>query len=242
VSEATVAIAKALGAGGDVVVYAMTPRIMCKQEVPATDAARYALDPDVAPQLGMRYLWSAFTVGSLATSAVQTRWGLLAFRRELRAGLAKQSGARLPEAWAAALTPQPYTAPALVEASPKGVSLWTRARCTCDAGGANGRALARIVEMCAATQRCLLYAGPVNPEGVASFEPGMVEEFVALVARMAETHGVLFRDWTRALPASSFGEPRFGRPDAIHPAADGQAALAELLADQVTALARGRAD
>ena len=182
--EAAVVIAKALAIGTDLVIYAMTPRIVCRLSRPATDAARYALEWDVASRLGMGFAWRSFGPEALVASAVRSHWQLLRFRRELKAEIAQQIALRLPQPWAAAVMVEPCLAPLLDEGGQRAGPLWTRERCQLDQASAGVAALTRIADMCGATGRCLLYHGPVNPEARWNFEDGLLPEFIALAQRL----------------------------------------------------------
>jgi hypothetical protein len=230
--DAAVVIAKALAIGTDLVIYAMTPRIVCRLGRPATDAARYALDWDVASRLGMGFVWRSFGPEALVASAVRSRWQLLRFRRELKAGIAHQIALRLPQPWAATVMVEPYLAPLLDEGGQRTGPLWTRERCQLDTASAGVAALIRIADMCAAAGRCLLYHGPVNPQARWNFEDGLLPDFIALVRRLTNERHVPFRDYSDSVPASGFSTGSIRRPDPIHLSAAGRAPLVESLADE----------
>ena len=119
--------------------------------------------------------------------------------------------------------------------------LWTEAECPLDDGSPAVVALAHLLDVCAAEGRCFVYHGPVNPDGMGSFEPGLLPRFRALVARMVAERRVPYGDYTDALPASAFRTPLMARPDAIHLNQTGRAWLATRLAQDVHTLVDARA-
>jgi hypothetical protein len=97
--EAVVMIPKALSLGVDLVVYAVTPRVICKVLRPS-DAFNYVLDSDVAEQLGTKFLLQTYSPSTLATSAIHSHWALLRFstRNQCAAGQLDVSPRRIEAA------------------------------------------------------------------------------------------------------------------------------------------------
>jgi hypothetical protein len=126
------------------------------------------------------------------------------------------------------------------EAAPLSGPLWTSARCPLDDDSPEVIALRHLLDACAAERRCFVYGGPINPEGMGSFEPELLPRFRALIARLTADRGIPFRDYGDALPASAFRVPFMGRPDAIHVGESGRPWLAAELATQAHALLNAR--
>src|SRR5262249_1213566 len=93
------------------------------------------------------------------------------------------------------------------------------------------RALRVWMQMCAQSKRCLVYHSPINPDGLASFDPGLPAAFRTLLTNMAREYGVPFEDYSDLLPSNSFRIPYLGRTDPVHLNADGLGELARHLGD-----------
>ncbi len=235
--DASLVIAKALALGSDLVVYAVTPRVICTLPFSATDAVRYALDPGVPSRLGPTFLLREFSVASLAESAVNAHWTLFRYRREIRDGILRTVARQVPDAWQSSIAPEPHRADLRADGPPSLTGpMWTHASCELSDDSREMVALRRILEMCAAERRCALYHGPINPEGLGNFEPGLLSTFRDRVARLAAEHGVPFHDYAEALPAARFRPRYLGRADAIHLEASGRTWLAKRLAADVQPL------
>jgi hypothetical protein len=235
VGEAAVVVAEGLAMGADLVLYAITPRIICALDQAATDARRYVFDRGVTSRLGFPYLLETYSLGELAESAVRSHWHLLAYRKEISETLVDRIADRVPRRWRASvlqLRPAAYVAPLLRDlgGTQHNGPLWTRAHCPLDEESEPIRGLRRILAMCQASSRCLLYLGPLNPAGAASFAPGLAEDFGALVTRLAARYEVPLADYRNLLTVDDFRKPNLGHVDAIHMEVTGRQKLAAALA------------
>lgn len=238
--DAAVVVARALSTPTDLLVLAVTPRVLCRMTAEATDARRHAMSWNVASRLGIGFLVTQFSLATMAESAIRSHWALLGYQKELRAELATAVAPWLPRRWRKHIMPTEERANLGSEPARLGAPLWTSARCPLDEDSPEMMALRRLLDLCQAERRCLVYAGPINPEGMDSFEPELLPRFRALVARLTAERGIPFRDYGDRLPASAFRKPFMGRPDAIHLGKPGRLWLAAELATQAHALLDAR--
>jgi hypothetical protein len=233
--DAAVIVAKALAMNVDLVVFAVTPRIVCRMAAQATDARRHAMEWGIASRLGIRFLVDEFSLATMAESVVRSHWALLRFQHEIRTELALAAASHLPRSWSKHLIPARYEVNLGSEAAPLAGPLWGNERCPLDDDSPEVVALRHLLDACAAERRCFIYHGPINPDGMGSFEPGLLARFRALITRMTKERNVPFHDYTDDLPASGFRKPFAGRPDAIHIAESGRLWLASELAKETRA-------
>lgn len=181
--------------------------------------------------------WWARNVGAERSleGIVHSAWWTYAYRTHVRAFLTSDrrlSWLRAPPA------PEPQVAP------PRRLDQafeWTRA----DYGppNENWRALDLIFRLCDrhAPGRCLIFSGPINPDGRASLaEPGLQEEYVGRLRELAGSHRVTFLDLSDTMVGSDFVRPDYATYERIHLNADGRQRLAGLLVEPLLALIRAR--
>lgn len=238
--DAAVIVAQALATQVDLVVVALTPRVLCRMTTDVTDARRHAMSWDVASRLGIGFLVDQFSLATMAESAARSHWALLRFQWEMRAELATSVAPWLPRAWRKQILPVGYSANLGSEPAPLAGPLWTSERCPLDEHSLEMIALRRLLDACQAERRCFVYGGPINPEGMGSFEPELLPRFRALIARLTAERGIPFHDYADAVPASGFQKPLVGRPDAIHVGDTGRLILANELASEAHALLDAR--
>jgi hypothetical protein len=229
--EALVLISKALALGVDLVVYAVTPRVICHMNERVSDVTNYVMEFGVARQIGAKSLVELYPPGQLASSLVYSHWGLLRYRREINARLvpwvAETFGVTMPLP-----TPLAYTVgkpPHITNAGP----LWTRADCGLDESNSRVRALVRIADVCRASGRCLIYSGPINQQSAERFEGGLIRDFSVFARELFQGRNVPFRNYTNAIMSSGFLPSPQGGPDAIHLNVNGRARLNSFLAPEV---------
>jgi lysophospholipase L1-like esterase len=238
--DAAVVVARALATRTDLVVLAVTPRVLCRMTAEATDARRHAMSWSIASRLGVGFLVEQFSLATMAESAIRSHWALLCYQKEIRTELVTAVAPWLPRPWRKHIVPAEDRANLGSEPAPLGEPLWTSARCPLDDDSPEVIALRRLLDACQAERRCFVYAGPINPEGMDSFEPELLPRFRALIARLTAERGIPFRDYGDALPASAFRKPFMSRPDAIHVGESGRQWLAAELATQAHALLDAR--
>jgi len=238
VEDALLLIAKAFSLDPDLVIYAMSPRV-----VPAAPPAQYALairdlalQPEIVGRVG---LWQALRVvgaRGLARTLVYSYWPPARLRTELARALLAGPGADLPATahdLLAQLLPRPQPPPRAFLPGTEGRYVWSRAQHRLEPPTDSTRALDALLRLCAREGRCLLYHIPINPAEVGGFEPGLVDEFTAHVRARAAGAAVPFVDFRGAGDPRRFAMSRRSVPDAIHPTEEGHAAFAPLLAERV---------
>ena len=226
--EAAVLVTKALGLGASLVLYAVTPRVICDLARNATDADEYALDSDVAPELGARFLLSRYDSRTLAASFIRSHWALLRFRTEISHTLSQWLVGAL-----AIMPPLPSVGYTIRSIPPiPGGPYWYRTKCNIGLDNIRVQALIRIADACAETGRCLIYSGPLNQRAIERFEPGLVSDFSLLTRRIFQERNVPYRNYAYAVGAPGFLHGPSG-PDAIHLNVLGRQRLANLLAPEV---------
>lgn len=232
--EAAVAIAKGVVLGADLVIYATTPRVVCTLEGTPTDAEKYALDWGVASRLGPELLLQAFSLDGLATGAVRSRWKFLAFRREIHESIAQGISAEVSPRLGRALAHPHYQRPSIMERTGgRGGAMWAHENCSLGTDSVGIRALTRIADICATSGRCVVYLGPINPDGMQSFEPGLLADFMKFEENSIRARSVPFLDYHELLSPLDFKTPSFGRVDAIHLNPTGRQKLASRLAEDI---------
>jgi len=229
--EALVLVSKALGIGVDLVVYAITPRVICDLPQRLNDVANHLMDSDVAKLLGPRFLLQNYSPAALASGAVQAHWALLRFRHEINSALTQWTssflGFNLPLS-----TPANYVVPAMPRL-PMSVFFWTHKNCRLDASNQRVQAFIRLADTCAASGRCLFYFGPINQSAMARFEPGLVGEFSLWARGILRERRVPFRNYSYLVPENGFLRGPLGQWDAIHLNVFGRQRLANLLGPEI---------
>jgi hypothetical protein len=256
--DALLFAAKAFGLDPDLVVYALTPRVIpTEPEVRwTTNVGDLALQPDIVSRLGLVEVLDLIGPRAVARTLVHSYYPPLRLRGELAehfwSMLVRQSPAavapvveritgrtRMP---ARALArggeeeeePPEGRAPGTV----RGSYLWPADGYRLDPPTRSVRALDALVDLCGREGRCLLYHGPVNPEATGGFEPGLVDAFVAHAQARAGTRGVPLLDYRTAAPPTWFRNDLFGKPDAIHFSKFGRKQFTNRLAADVVARLR----
>ncbi|HEV7732161.1 MAG TPA: SGNH/GDSL hydrolase family protein [Candidatus Binatia bacterium] len=234
--DAIILVAKALALDPDVIVYAVSPRVIPSEPVVRFTTAAYevAFQWDVVSRLGLPFTMALVGREDLGRSVVSSYVPLVRFRAQLSAALAAIVRTRIAPARVALLdrlVPQPPGLPQSLPSMADGRYLWPRSHHPLDPASLCVWALEALIRLCGREGRCLLYESPINPASARGFEPGLVDEFDAWVGARAAGAGV------PVLDARDRGEPlQFrvtfgGQPDAIHPTPQGQAAFAAILAD-----------
>ncbi len=238
-TDAVVFIAKALGLGVDLVTYSLTPRVLCSPGRRSSDVDRWVMDGDARRELGWSYLSGSFGPEDLARSFLISHWDLYRFRREIagdvRAGIASLFSSADHGRW---VSPYP---PTTINPIRKPGPIFTRALCNIDPTNAQVLALRRIIEMCAASGRCLLYHSPINPAARELFEEGLLPQFSRDVRDWTSESSVQFRNYSMILKASGFAHPpptSILKADAVHMNFRGRSRVAELLGGDAAALLR----
>lgn len=232
--DAVLLIARALALEPDVLLYAVSPRVLPFATEPgwATTVEDVALDPHIVARLGLMTSASFVEPSHLARTVVYSYWPVARLRGALAQALLEQ----LPAGVAAALRPfvAHPTAPAFAEEARDGDggARWTRARFGFDRTTLNTRAFDEILQLCRRDGRCLLYHPPVNPASTHGFEAGFDEAFLSEVAGRTTAAGVRFLDLHARIPSEHFILQPNG-PDALHLKNEGARVLAETLAAAV---------
>jgi hypothetical protein len=229
--DALVVAAKAFAFAPDLVVYAVSPRILpVTSTTPfATGVGDLALEPDVVSRLGLpTALW---LVGpeNLGRSLVYSWWAPARLRVMLAQALVETLKLHAPRAGDVVerLAVGPVPKP---PAGFPGAWLWPRKDYAVDVPSRSRDAFDAMVDLCGREGRCLIYHVPVNPAAVGGFEPGLDDEFVDYVRSRTTAAKVPFVD------ERLFGRPEHYklnlamRPDAIHPIEAGYDAFAPVLA------------
>jgi hypothetical protein len=231
--DALLFTAKAFGLDPDLVIYALTPRVIpTEPEVRwTTNVGDLALQPDIVSRLGLFQVLDLIGPRAVARTLVHSYYPPLRLRGELADQL-----------WTALVQWSPAIGPAVrrttgtqvtertlgrgevteelpegpVPGMPRGTYLWSAARYRLDPPTRSVRALDALVDLCRREGRCLLYHGPVNPETTGGFEPGLVDAFLARVQTRAAAGGVPLLDYRTLAAPAWFGKDLLGRPDAIH--------------------------
>lgn len=215
--DAVFLIARALALEPDVLIYAVSPRVLPFAPEPAwaTTVEDVALDPHVIARLGLFTSLGFVEPSHLGRSLVYSYWPAARLRGELAHAFVQS----LPAGVAGVLAPfvPQSKAPAFAEEprADDGGARWTRARFGFDPATANTRAFEQILRLCQRDRRCLLYHAPVNPASDHGFEAGFVDDFVSEVAHRTTAAGVRFLDLHAGIPADDFIPQPYG-PDAVH--------------------------
>jgi hypothetical protein len=217
--------------GADLVTYAVTPRVICNAPK-ITDASSWILDEDVRREFGLAYVVKTFGLGTLARSLTLAHSDLMRFRNEVRAWSAGLTYA-LPKMFQPARPPRAYTPNEMHPPRRPLGPLWSYHRCSFDTANPQIQALETIVEMCAASGRCLLYHGPINPAGLTYFDNGLLAEFGRFIGRLTSENAVPFRNYTFSIGIRGFNSLKQadGLPiiDPVHLNAQGRSRLASLI-------------
>jgi lysophospholipase L1-like esterase len=240
--DALVVIAKALATGPDLVIYAMSPRIvpMAPELRWATSAGDLEFDWDVVSTIGVATAIEQVGLIDLPRTMIHSWWKPVRLRAELlHAAL---------EAGRAALPPRFGSVASTLEAPPpphagrwmQSPYFWPRADYRIEAPSQSMAALAALIDVCARERRCLLYHVPTNPAADRGFEPGLLDEFAAWVSTHAAAAGVPFADYRGVGLPAHFKTNLAGLPDGLHPNKQGYEAFVPLLTARVTAELRAR--
>lgn len=238
--DALLLVAKTFELDPDLVIYAMSPRV-----VPTEPPAEYAmairdiaLEPGIVARAGLGPVMAAVGFRGLGRTLVYSYWPPARLRTELGRALLTGGDAWLPAGardLVEALLPGPPAPDRAFLPGPAGPYVWLRAQHRIDPPTPSTYALDALIRLCAREGRCLLYHIPVNPAEVGGFEPGLVDEFAAHVAAEAARAGVPFVDFRRFGDPRHFALSRRRVPDAIHRTEEGHAAFAPVLAERVVA-------
>jgi hypothetical protein len=245
--DALLFIAKAFSIQPDMVVYAMSPRIVPTAPANpwATMVSDLALQPDIVARIGLGTAVALVGPTALGRVAVYSWWSPARLRVELASAALEGAAEYLPPAWTvqlARLVPRLPRVQPIERRSQREPYLWPRAKYQIDPPTRSTRALDDIIGLCGRERRCLLYHVPVNPRGTQGFEPGLLDAFVAHVEARADAAGVSFFDHRGAADPQYYLPDAQGRIDPLHPIALGHAAfaprLAREVADRIQALPR----
>jgi hypothetical protein len=252
-NDAALVVNKLIAADVDVIVYGLTLRAL-----PAISNAHwstnlgYELSPlemlRVTSVGGGAWLWDSISGAQVLGSAIQSVWAAYGYRAILKRFVWERAVAPKLQPWPAvmeATRPDPFAPPKI--GVPKdllpGKVDWSRAGFAIP--NSNWDAIEIIASLCEryAPERCLIYSGPINPDGRDRLaDPGLYEEYLARLRGVMERHGVRFHDFSDALAATDFRKPMFPRPgeaaprDPIHLNPDGGAKLGDVVAEAVAAL------
>jgi hypothetical protein len=103
----------------------------------------------------------------------------------------------------------------------------------------NTRAFEMLVALCEQTGRCLFYETPLNPKCPVQFEPGLVDDAKAYVARVVAGR-VPVSDLTGALGSEVFLPGMYRQCDGLHLNDKGSELLAERLAAEAIRVVEAR--
>jgi len=229
--DALVLAGKAFGFDPDLVVYAVSPRILplAPSTRFATGVSDLALDPDVVSHIGLGTALRLVGFEDLGRTLVYSWWGPARLRVPLAQALIETL--KVPSPRASAVLQRLVAAPTPHPPTPRpGTWLWPRDEYSVDVPSRSRDAFDALVDLCGREGRCLLYHVPVNPAAVGGFEPGLDDEFVEYVRRRTTAARVPFDDQRQFGKAEHYKLNLALRPDAIHPVEAGYDAFAPVLA------------
>jgi len=235
--DALLFIDKLLSTDVDVVVYGVLLRAL-----PREGSARWTTR--VSSQLNARevarllaiggggWVWENIGQDGLITGIVHSSWNTYAYRTLLKQRASERLALWCPKIGTISPPPPPPTAPPQPEVARQ--FDWTRAQY--GPPNANWDALELLGRLCDryAPMRCLIFSGPINPEGRDRLaEPGFYEEYQARLRRLAEDYRVVYRDFTAGLEPDDFLTPLRQARDPIHLEARGRVKLAARVVEPV---------
>jgi hypothetical protein len=235
--DALLMIAKVLSLEPDLIVYAVSPRVIPTKPLVrfTTGAYEIAFQWDVVSRLGLPFTLELVGREDFGRSLVSSFVPLVRFRTQVSLELARRLRPRVAP-WVVPLLDRVVPLPARLPASlPSGATthLWSRDEHRLDPSSLTVWALDGVIRLCGQAGRCLLYEIPINTAAPRGFEPGLVEEFDAWVGERAARAGVPILDFRERGDTSLFRPSYAGGVDAIHPTLAGQAVFASMLADEL---------
>jgi hypothetical protein len=236
--------AKAFALRPDLVVYAMSARIVPTEPLAATRVSDLVLQWDIVSRLGVSSTMALIEPQAIGRVLVYSLWPPARLRSALARAVREGLQPRLPTGVSRAtgrLLAGPPVAPPGRGAPWRREEwyLWPRWRHRLHPPTASTQALDALIALCARELRCLLYHVPLNDSAEGGFEPGVPDDFVHYVTDRAQMAGVPFEDYRDFGPTSYFAiNPVLGSRDAIHPTEEGSVAFAPVLAAAVAARVR----
>ncbi len=242
-SDALFVAAEALSFHPDLLVYAISPRIVPTQTEArwTTDVSDLALRWGIVSRVGLGTVLEMLDPRSLGRTMAHSWYLPLAVRLPMAMVFWERVFAHLPAGLAPLrerISPGwPPAAPGV--AGPSTGYQYSREAYPIDDSNRSVRALDALIRMCGAEGRCLLYYVPVNPASAETgFAPGLVDDFAAHVAVTTQTASVPYRDYRALGTPDRFRRNLHGNPDAIHLTADAKPWFASILARDVAARLR----
>ncbi len=235
--DAILIVAKALSLNPDLIVYAVSPRVIPVKPLVrfTTGAYEVAFQWDVVSRLGLPFTMALVGREDFGRSLVSSFVPLVRFRTQVSLEFARRLRPKV-KSWMVPLidrvVPLPPRLPASLPSSST-TYLWARADHRLDPSSLTVWALDGLIRLCGEAGRCLLYEIPINDAATRGFEPGLVEEFDAWVGAHAAAAGVPILNFRDRGEESMFRLSYAGGPDAIHPTLAGQAVFASMLADEL---------
>lgn len=235
--DAFLLAAKAFATKPDLVVYALSPRVVPTAPATpwATGVGDLALQWDVVTRIGLRDVLALVPPQSIARTLVLSLWPPVRLRALLGAGATRTAERLSPRLGALArhIFVQPPVVDFAIPVDPARDYLASRQIIQLSPPTRSTRALDGMIRLCATEKRCLLYHTPVNPDAIRYFEPGLLDDFVAYVHARTTGTDVPFVDLRNAAPPDQFTRRPNGTPDGIHLTPAGYTTFAPQLATRV---------
>jgi len=243
--DALVLIAEAMTYSPALVIYDINPRVFGKMTeralLTADRAAALAGAGGSLEYLPFAYLIRRYGFDQLASSFVTSNFSLARFAPRVRGLLwelcGEHPGRRLGYVCDKLVRP-PATEPPIQR--PSAFSRYVSDRTQIDFDNPNTHAFEMLVDLCERTGRCLFYETPLNPECPIQFEPGIVDDAKAYLARVVDAR-VPLSDFSNAFGSDIFMEPMYRECDGLHLNDEGNRRLAARLADAVLRTVGARA-
>ncbi|MCC6763039.1 MAG: hypothetical protein IT293_00105 [Deltaproteobacteria bacterium] len=242
--DALVLVAAAMTYSPALVIYAVNPRIFGRMDGGALLTANRAA-PLVGSEGSLRYLPLAYLVRrygleEIAASFSTSHLSISRFAPRIRE-LLWESCQEHPWMSLAYLCDKLVRPPVIQPPiqPPPVVREYVFDRTQLDLANANTRAFEMLVGLCRETGRCLFYETPLNPECPVQFEPGIVDDTKAYLARVVGERVPLV-DLTNELGPESFLPGVYRACDGLHLNDHGSDLLAARLAEEAIRVVAAR--
>lgn len=243
--DALVLVAEAMAYSPALVLYSVNPRIFSKMDGPAlltaNRAAPLAGSGGSLEYLPFTYLIRRYGFEEIAASFSTSHLSISRFAPRARELLWETCESLQPAESVAYLCERLFRPPATEPPiqPPPVFRPYVCDRTQIDFDNPNTHAFEMLVTLCARTGRCLFYETPLNPKCPVQFEPGLVDEAKAYVARVVAGR-VPVSDMTGAVGPEVFLPGLYRECDGLHLNDKGSELLAERLAAEAIRMVAAR--